>query len=232
MGPLGAPDKLFTLPQTFKAAGYNVTGAGKVFHQGGPSGGSGGYGGGDQPYSWSEWYWFCDQHWNQVVQSPAQVGWPPGPGPKTTGVGCTQTAECTKCLTEKSGLGRQLSWASADCADNCYPDGLVGDRTVQVLKEQALHPDKPFFTAAGFKRPHLGYFAPKWAYDLYPVGNIGVLIPGNSPSELCPQANILLCALPLLSPAERKRCAREAPAAARRYAARCLGKQFSGGPHV
>jgi len=58
---LAAPNALATIPQHFKESGYNASGFGKIFHQGGPSGGEGGLGGGDAPFSWSESYWFCDQ---------------------------------------------------------------------------------------------------------------------------------------------------------------------------
>ena len=70
-----------TLPQLFRQHNYTVTGAGKIFHPGTPSGGlMKSEGGGDQcpaqsatarctkplarsePGSWSSPYWFCDQY--------------------------------------------------------------------------------------------------------------------------------------------------------------------------
>lgn len=104
MGAQADPKIFKTLPQMFKEHGYNTTGAGKIFHGGGPSGGKGcklhtrnpqcdtqgcisvyclcisGCGGYDMPYSWSEPYWDCDQFWNQTVQSPHSIGWPYGSG--------------------------------------------------------------------------------------------------------------------------------------------------------
>lgn len=49
------------------------------------------------------------------------------------------------------GLGSVVSWASADCPDNCYPDGLVGDAVVAQIAAKAAPPYKgePFFLAAG-----------------------------------------------------------------------------------
>ena len=77
-----------TLPQLFRQHNYTVTGAGKVFHPGTPSGGlMKSEGGGDQcpaqsstarctkplthnePGSWSSPYWFCDQFTNDTVAS-------------------------------------------------------------------------------------------------------------------------------------------------------------------
>lgn len=76
MGTQADPKIFKTLPQMFKEHGYNTTGAGKIFHGGGPSGGEGCCGGYDMPYSWSQPYWDCDQFWNQTVQSPSSVSWP------------------------------------------------------------------------------------------------------------------------------------------------------------
>ena len=50
-----------TLTQYFKNNGYYVIGSGKIWHAGTSSGGIGAEGGGDEPYSWSEPYWYCDQ---------------------------------------------------------------------------------------------------------------------------------------------------------------------------
>ena len=87
--------EVVTMPQHFRQHGYNTTGAGKIFHPGTPSGGLiKSEGGGDQcpgqssqndcqrrpnldePGSWTEPYWFCDQYTNDTVQSPAMQQWP------------------------------------------------------------------------------------------------------------------------------------------------------------
>ena len=84
-------DGVKTLPQLFRDAGYNATGAGKIFHIGTPSGGMiSSEGGGDQcpqfpdgrcnvdkapkVASWTEPYWFCDQFMNDTVQNPMMQG--------------------------------------------------------------------------------------------------------------------------------------------------------------
>ena len=185
MGTQADPAIFKTLPQMFKEHGYNTTGAGKIFHGGGPSGGQGCCGGYDMPFSWTEPYWDCDQFWTQLVQSPASVNWTYGAGNTAqdkppyfkfvqSGTGCVQSPECIACLTEHSGLGHELSWAAAPCDDSCYPDGLVAEQTIRALRYKAAHPEQPFFLAAGFKRPHLGFYAPQWAYDLYPNASIAL----------------------------------------------------------
>lgn len=46
-------------------------------------------------------------------------------------------------------------------------DGFVA-RKAAALLEQASRDGKPFFVAAGFRRPHTPYIAPKKYFDLYP----------------------------------------------------------------
>ena len=46
-------------------------------------------------------------------------------------------------------------------------DGKVARRTVELL-EQAVKDGKPFYIAAGFRRPHTPYIAPQKYFDLYP----------------------------------------------------------------
>merc|ERR1719204_474207 len=53
-------DLAVTLPQHFKNNGYYVTGVGKVFLQGPSSGSDTAVGGGDESFSWSEDFWFCE----------------------------------------------------------------------------------------------------------------------------------------------------------------------------
>ena len=50
-------------------------------------------------------------------------------------------------------------------------DGFVA-RKAAALMEQAAHDGKPFFVAAGFRRPHTPYIAPKKYFDLYPPEQI------------------------------------------------------------
>ena len=58
-------------------------------------------------------------------------------------------------------------------------DGFVA-RKAAALMEQASHEGKPFFVAAGFRRPHIPYIAPKKYFDLYPPAS---LTPRAEPPE-------------------------------------------------
>lgn len=164
-----------TLPQHFKQHGINTTGSGKVFHcgtsSGGPTKNEGGF---DQQYSWSQPYWGCDQFYNGTFQSLAAQQWPGDVA------GCVQTQECHECLKAHGSEGAAIkpSWVGAPCDATCYPDGAVAANAVKQLQEAAearkSKPDKPFFIAAGFKRPHLGWFAPQEWFDRYPNASIAL----------------------------------------------------------
>jgi len=55
---------------------------------------------------------------------------------------------------------------SLDVPDNAYMDGAMADYAVQQL-QQLKNSKKPFFLAVGFKKPHLPFVAPKKYWDLY-----------------------------------------------------------------
>lgn len=186
-----------TLPQYFRQYGYRVTGAGKVFHAGTSSGGpSSSEGGGDGGYpfqangSWSQPYFFCDQFYNGTMQSPAMQQWP-----NATGVGCAQSEACLTCLQAAGSLGGPTfkpAWKGAPCPDECYPDGAAAAEAVRQLEAYNASAaanggrlPQPFFLAVGFKRPHLGWFAPQRFFDLYSQAPLALakhrLPPGGMP---------------------------------------------------
>jgi len=171
-----------TLPQLFKENGYNTTGSGKVFHPGSSSGSE--YkseGGGDMPYSWSIPYFFCDQFYNGTVQSTAAQGYP-------NGSGCVQSDECLACLEAEGAITDKKAkpaWSAPACPDDCLPDGLVATNVVAELEYAATHESaRPFFIAAGMKRPHLGWFAPDTSYAKYPNGSVELAAHRTPPSGM------------------------------------------------
>lgn len=193
--------EVVTLPQLFRSAGYNVTGAGKIFHPGTPSGGlMKSEGGGDQcpaqsaindcarapgtseAGSWSLPHQFCDQYSNDTVQSPAMQAWPCAHADwPSCGAGCVQDDECIQCFTACGTWGQLGAWASCDCPDACYPEGLILEQSMRVLRDKVVALDQtaadpsaggrartgPWFHAVGFKRPHLSYRAPKRFFEQY-----------------------------------------------------------------
>eukprot|EP00045_Choanoeca_perplexa_P008852 m.83058 g.83058 ORF g.83058 m.83058 type:complete len:594 (+) comp14645_c0_seq2:3-1784(+) len=180
-----------SLPQLFRLNGYNTTGAGKIWHCGTPSGGmTSDEGGGDQcpefpdghcrwtepseVASWTEPYWFCDQFTNDTVQSPAMQQWPCSSATwPSCGSGCVQDQACIDCF-KRAGTWNEsnLAYFAADCPSECYPEGLIANRAIDVLDWHVNNPSKPFFFGLGFKRPHLSYKTPKSFADMYPLEDI------------------------------------------------------------
>lgn len=164
----GQGNDIVTLPQLFKSVGYNTTGAGKIYHPGTPSGGlSKSEGGGDQcptqgaycklsptldePSSWSEPYFFCDQYSNDTVQSPPMQQWDcalHGEARHTGNVaswpscggGCVQDDECVRCFEACGTWGKPGAYAACDCPEVCYPEGLIAAQTIRVLHDKVAHP--------------------------------------------------------------------------------------------
>jgi iduronate 2-sulfatase len=58
-------------------------------------------------------------------------------------------------------------WVPLDVDDVETGDGIVARRTVEFLREAAKD-SRPFFVAAGFRKPHLPWTAPRRYFDLYP----------------------------------------------------------------
>lgn len=195
--PGGKGKDVVTLPQAFKEAGWNVSGVGKVFHPGSSSGAPSGFstGGSDMPYSWTPvpdgpatiWhgYHWCTEGWNGHSESPRASGMP-------NGTGCVQSPECLQCLYRYGAAGPGLwnrSHGSGRCDDLCWTDGLVAQNAVEQLRWKAEHaPDQPFFLAVGFKRPHLDFLAPQWAFDLHPNETIDIATHPFPPETMPPEA--------------------------------------------
>lgn len=64
------------------------------------------------------------------------------------------------------GLELPPIWECVDAPDSNYPDGIVADRAIEVLR-QYRSSGHPLFLAAGFYRPHLPWVTPKKYWDLY-----------------------------------------------------------------
>ena len=59
-----------------------------------------------------------------------------------------------------------MEYAQLTVPDEQTVDGHIARRVSELL-EQSSKGDKPFFIAAGFRRPHLLWVAPKKYFDLY-----------------------------------------------------------------
>lgn len=64
-----------------------------------------------------------------------------------------------------------MEYAALNVSDEETIDGNIAKRITELM-EQAKKGDKPFFLAAGFRRPHLMWVAPKKYFDMYPPEKI------------------------------------------------------------
>jgi len=94
--------------------------------------------------------------------------------------------------TEKGKLGERrnmtdgkvkwCSWLAAEGEDSDQPDGMLADKTVELLKEK--NRKKPFFIVTGFRKPHDPFDAPKKYFDMYPLGGLmPPVVPDNREPE-------------------------------------------------
>ena len=64
------------------------------------------------------------------------------------------------------GYDYWMDMAQVDLPDEDFVDGNIARRISELMEQQAKT-DKPFFLAAGFRRPHLLWVAPKKYFDMY-----------------------------------------------------------------
>jgi arylsulfatase A-like enzyme len=133
-----------SLPQAFRLDGYFASRTGKLYHYNVPT--SIGTNGHDDPASW------------EVETNPA-------------GVDRLDEEPLIYSLT-LGQFGGTLSWHASDQPDEKHTDGLEAADAEWILERCAKHPEKPFFEAVGFFRPHTPYVSPKAYFDMYPVDKI------------------------------------------------------------
>ncbi len=167
------PD-VVTLPQHFKNHGYYSRSFGKIFHPGL-----------DDPRSWSDSSWwsrFPDKYNYQDSLIDADIK-------KAFDKFYANFQAISKNMTEGEKLEamrkkpRGPSWASPDVPDTMLADGECASEVIRMINRIK---DRPFFIAAGFRKPHLPFVAPKKYYDLYPEDSI-ILADNNHLPENAPE---------------------------------------------
>lgn len=128
-----------SLPQAFRQAGYFAARIGKLYHYNVPK--SIGTNGHDDPGSW------------ELELNPA-------------GVDRLEEEPFITTLTPGQ-FGGTLSWYASPKSDQYHTDGLMAADAQWVLQRCADRPERPFFLAVGFFRPHTPYVAPKVPYFGY-----------------------------------------------------------------
>jgi iduronate 2-sulfatase len=141
------PDAV-TLPQWAMRQGYRAEALGKVFHVG--------HGNDEDPASWSVPHWKAETVAYALPESRAPTG---------------QTREEALFGNVPASKAQQLprgaAYEAADVPDSAYPDGQLADEAIRRLRRAKATPDRPFFLAVGFLKPHLPFCAPKKYWDLY-----------------------------------------------------------------
>ena len=128
-----------SMPQWFREAGYHTVQTGKISHE--PDGKP------DDPELPGAWDRFETPHGEWGSAWNAFFGYADG-------------------RTRTRGRSPATDGPGVDVPDTGYPDGLLADAAVDVLKELQAG-DQPFFYAVGFYKPHLPFNAPKKYWDLY-----------------------------------------------------------------
>lgn len=130
-----------SLPHAFRLEGYFAARIGKLYHYGVPR--SVGTNGHDDPASW------------ELELNPA---------------GCDRLEEEPHIFSLLPGrFGGTLSWYASPKPDRFHTDGLMAADAQWVLQRCAGQPQRPFFLAVGFYRPHTPYVSPKPYFDRYPT---------------------------------------------------------------
>ena len=134
-----------TLNSQFKNHGYTTISLGKVFHH--PE---------DNVDGWSE------PPWRSRLNDY-----------KTRAANEDAAAAHRRKYPERETV-RGLPFEAAVAPDEEYRDGETALRAVEYLERFAKKPDKPFFLAVGFHKPHLPFLAPKKYWDLYDPDEIDI----------------------------------------------------------
>jgi iduronate 2-sulfatase len=162
------PD-IVTLPQHLRANGYETVYMGKVFH--------GQFT--DEELSWSR----------QPARGKVGIKPPRLPGgyalPENQETFKKNKARMIATYGEqaKYGLGNGPAYECADVPDQAYRDGYNTDLAIATMKDMLKTPDKPFFLALGFHKPHLNFVAPKRYWDLYDPTKIPLATQAEGPEN-------------------------------------------------
>jgi len=146
------PD-IITLPQHFRANGYETVYAGKIYH--------GKFT--DSALSWSR----------QPATGKVQYEKPDYPGAyalkENQEIYEKNQAEIRAKYNSVGhyALGRGPAYESADVPDHAYIDGYHTELAIATMKDMVEKNDKPFFLGLGFRLPHLDWNSPKKYWDLY-----------------------------------------------------------------
>jgi len=149
-----------SLSQNLRLQGYLAARVGKLYHYNVPN--SIGTNGHDDPASW------------EIEINPA---------------GDDRMVEHPKIHSlVPNQFGGTLSWLASESPESFHTDAMQAEDAAWVLERCARTPDRPFFLAVGFFRPHTPYVAPKAYFDLHSPSSMRVASSVSSETQRVPRA--------------------------------------------
>jgi len=151
------PD-IVTLPQHFRARGYETAYVGKIYHG---------------RFTDNELSWSRKPAFKRVkVKRPSFPGGYALPENQAIFKQNKQAMIAKYGEAAKYGLGMGPAYECADVPDQAYIDGYNTDLAIATMQDMVEKGDKPFFLGYGFKNPHLNWLSPKRYWDLYDPAKI------------------------------------------------------------
>jgi len=137
-------DQSVTLPELFQNAGYQVTGAGKLYHG--------------------------RHHKSELKGRGFDVYWPS----KENDHYKEPAARARPKPMADWGQGKKTFWDWGPMAPHITIDDMSDGRMVNWVRDQFTSGaiEEPFFVGVGIIRPHLPFYAPQSYFDLYPLDSI------------------------------------------------------------
>lgn len=86
--------------------------------------------------------------------------------------------------------GKTPATERGEVDDHGYPDGLIADAAITKLKQLSAQPQRPFFLAVGFIKPHLPFNAPAKYWDLYDEEKIALAANPGPPAGVDPAISL------------------------------------------
>lgn len=162
--------EIITLPQQFRANGYETVYVGKIFHP---------------PFTDPILSWSRKPVEDKLVGNRQKL---------LGGYALPENQEISKKnkadIIAKygdvgiEGLGSGPAYECADVPDNTYQDGFNTDLAIATMKDMLeKNPNKPFFLGLGLIRPHLNWIAPKKYWDMYDEDKIPLTLQPHAPEN-------------------------------------------------
>ena len=147
-----------SLPEAFRAAGYETAGAGKVYHH---------TPGNNPPEQWDQYFHLIyDDPWDRPESH----------------LGPQQSTEARPHWHPANGITparHEFDWGALDKPESHYGDVRGAAWAAQFIKQPR---DRPFFLAFGTFAPHLPWYCPQPYFDRYPRRRI--TLPALADAEL------------------------------------------------